>query len=412
MELSDVILDNNEFCFEGERYLQVEGTAIGSKLGKNYACSYMGKWEEEVVAKGRKDLKKAPKAWFRFVDDIWGVWKGTKEEFGKFVDICNSHEQRIKITWEVCEDRAIFLDVMVVRMEMGELKTELYVKPSDRTRYLHVESDHPKHVKEGIAKGQARRLRRICSTDEDYWKYGEGVRRKLTSRGYGANYVKRHLKEGADMDRQEALKRVEKKMDNRLNFVTTYSSYLPNVNEILKRHGHYLEEDGLGEYVKEVPRLSLRRGKNLADLVVAAKPRKQAGCSGPCGRECMLCSIMLKTGTVKDKDGKMLVINGQMDCRTVGVIYGIFCIRCERIIYVGKTMNRAMERFNRHRMDLRREADPSKPVYHFKRDGHKDEDMRVVLLEEVKGDDDTYRLVRERWWTNRLGTYNEENKKK
>ena len=52
------------------------------------------------------------------------------------------------------------------------------------------------------------------------------------------------------------------------DFVTTHSSYLPNVNKILRRHSHYLREDRLEGYIKEVPRLSLRRGKNLADLVV------------------------------------------------------------------------------------------------------------------------------------------------
>ena len=41
MELAKLVLDNNEFDFEGESFVQKEGTAIGSKLGKNYACAYM-----------------------------------------------------------------------------------------------------------------------------------------------------------------------------------------------------------------------------------------------------------------------------------------------------------------------------------------------------------------------------------
>ena len=42
------------------------------------------------------------------------------------------------------------------------------------------------------------------------------------------------------MTRAEALKRAEKKADDRINFVTTHSSYLPNVNKILRRHSHFL----------------------------------------------------------------------------------------------------------------------------------------------------------------------------
>ena len=411
IELGEMVLRSNEFTFEGERYRQKEGTAIGSKMGKNYACTYMGKWEEEVQEKFEKDGGTRPKMWFPFVDDIWGVWRGSKEDFEKFVEVCNGHEERIKVTIDVCEHEAIFLDVKVTKTEEGQIKSELYVKPTDRTRYLHKDSDHPKHVKEGIAKGQFRRLRRICSKDEDYWRYGRQIEEKLTSRGYGKNQVKQQMKEAFKMERSEALKRVEKKTDKRVNFVMTHSRYLPNVTKIMKRHGHYLEEDGMGAFIKEVPRLSLRRGKNLGDLVVNAKARDKKGGSGPCGKRCKLCKYMRETDMVKDKDGKDMGLSSKMDCRTVGAIYGMYCKKCAKVVYVGKTKNRIMERFNGHRADLRK-GDETKPAFHFKKDGHCEEDMEVIGLEHVTGDDDVYRVARERWWMNQMGTFEEENKKR
>ena len=114
---------------------------------------------------------------------------------------------------------------------------------------------------------------------------------------------------------------------------------------------------------------------------------------------------------VKDKDGKEMRLESKMDCRTVGGIYGMHCKRCEKIVYVGKTKNRIMERFNGHRADMRAN-DESKPAYHFKREGHKEEDMAVIGLEHVPGEDDIYRITRERWWMNRMGTFEEENKKR
>ena len=411
MELAKLVLDNNEFEFEGESYVQKEGTAIGSKLGKNYACAYMGEWEKEVNKKAEEEIGKKPRFWKRFVDDIVGVWKGSKEEFLKFIEICNSNEERIRVTYEICEKEAVFLDVKVTRRENGDLKTELYVKPTDRTRYLHKDSDHPRHVKEGIAKGQARRLRRLCSEDKDYWKYAEKTKEKLMNRGYGEVQVGRQLKEGYKMTRERALERVEKKEDKRINFVTTHSAYLPNINKILKRHGHFLKEEGLDKYVKETPRLSLRRGKNIADLVVNAKKKLGEGGSGPCGKGCKLCAFMVETKEVKDKRGETKKIKGKMDCRTVGAVYGMWCKKCEKVVYVGKTQNRVMDRFIGHRADLRGE-DNTKPAYHFKQEGHTNEDMGVVVIEEVKGKDDMYRVTRERYWINCLGTYNEENKRK
>ncbi|CAC5389234.1 unnamed protein product [Mytilus coruscus] len=32
-------------------FLQIEGTAIGSHLGMNYACTYLGQWEENFISK-------------------------------------------------------------------------------------------------------------------------------------------------------------------------------------------------------------------------------------------------------------------------------------------------------------------------------------------------------------------------
>ena len=36
LNLIELVLDNNNFQFEDSHYLQIDGTAIGSKLGKNY----------------------------------------------------------------------------------------------------------------------------------------------------------------------------------------------------------------------------------------------------------------------------------------------------------------------------------------------------------------------------------------
>ena len=122
MELAKLVLDNNEFTFEGEGHIQKEGTAIGSKLGKNYACAYMGEWEKEVNEEAERRLGKKPRFWKRFVDDIIGVWKGTKEEFLKFVEICNENEERISVTYEMGEKEAVFLDVKLTRLEGGEIQ--------------------------------------------------------------------------------------------------------------------------------------------------------------------------------------------------------------------------------------------------------------------------------------------------
>ena len=41
--------------------------------------------------------------------------------------------------------------------------------------------------------------------------------------------VQRQLKAGFEMTREKALERAEKKADNKINFVTTHSAYLPRI---------------------------------------------------------------------------------------------------------------------------------------------------------------------------------------
>ena len=70
LEVIKLVLDNNNFQLGGDRYyIQTSGTAIGSKLGKNFACTYMGAWERELLDKSTAQ----PDKWYRFIDDIWGL---------------------------------------------------------------------------------------------------------------------------------------------------------------------------------------------------------------------------------------------------------------------------------------------------------------------------------------------------
>ena len=56
IEMIELVLDNNNFSLgSSEHYVQVEGTAIGSKLGRNYACTYLGDWENKLFASSEKN---------------------------------------------------------------------------------------------------------------------------------------------------------------------------------------------------------------------------------------------------------------------------------------------------------------------------------------------------------------------
>ena len=75
----------------------------------------------------------------------------------------------MKCTAEYSKEEVNFLDLNV-KLIGGELKTDLFVKPTDTHRFLDPTSYHPYHCKKGIPYSQALRLNRICSDNENFDK--------------------------------------------------------------------------------------------------------------------------------------------------------------------------------------------------------------------------------------------------
>jgi hypothetical protein len=93
------------FEFAGEFYLQVNGTAMGTKLAPAYANIFMAYIEKEMQALVDPDTIIL---WCRFIDDIFVIWNDTKEAFVQFVEKCNKLHKTIKMTHQISELEMIF----------------------------------------------------------------------------------------------------------------------------------------------------------------------------------------------------------------------------------------------------------------------------------------------------------------
>lgn len=92
IELLEINLTRNDFEFDNEYYLQIGGTAMG-KFDPSYANIFMAHWEESALA--QFPLKHL--YYYRFLDDIWGVWTHTKDEFDLFTQALNNHCPSFKV---------------------------------------------------------------------------------------------------------------------------------------------------------------------------------------------------------------------------------------------------------------------------------------------------------------------------
>ena len=145
-KLINLVLTKNNFQFNGENYLQVLGTAMGTKMAPSYASLFMGKLEMDFLG----SCDKTPLIWLRFLDDIFMIWNHSEQDRHDFISKINNCRDTIKFTFNYSNQEATFLDVNIKMKENGELDTSVHEKVTSCHQYIEFASCHPLSCKQGI----------------------------------------------------------------------------------------------------------------------------------------------------------------------------------------------------------------------------------------------------------------------
>ena len=169
-----------------------------------------------------------------------------------------------------------FLDLKII-LKNNKLLTTVYSKPTGSKMYLHADSIHPESTFTDIQKGVSLRLRRICSTDEEFNERSKEYKAYIFARGHNPASVLKEFDKTANLNRIQA--RV-KRSDNRdkpkrlTTFVVEYNPRGANIQEIIKRHLNVLQENP--EVKKIFPDGSIivanKHCKNQKELSARADP--------------------------------------------------------------------------------------------------------------------------------------------
>ena len=133
--------------------------------------------------------------WKRYIDDIFMLFKGSKQECECLVSWLNSlHPGVIKFKFEYSTEMVEFVDLQIM-VENGRIETNLYIKPSNLQLYLDYFSNHPEPCKEGLVYGQAIRILERCSKPDDRDQHLENLRGKLKERNYPDKIISEQFSE-------------------------------------------------------------------------------------------------------------------------------------------------------------------------------------------------------------------------
>ena len=289
--------------------------------------------------------------------------------------------------------------------------------------YLHATSCHNSNSINGIPKGVALRLRRICSNDNEYIKKADEYKSYLIDRGYKHKQVDKTFKNIGRLPRSEARKKVEKTSNtSRVVFTAKFNPRGPDVNEIVQKHLHLLENQP--ELKELFPKGSVitanKRENNLKNLLVRSNPYIMKNETNDekgyikCNRKsCDSCDNYVdETSNIECHATKRkFKIRKESSCTTNNVIYVAYCKNCGKQ-GVGSTIC-WKKRLSNYKSHIKKKIPSCRIVKHFINDCPDEtvSNIRFIIVDVVNNTEclseeklEQLLLEKEKFWIGTLVT--------
>ena len=239
----------------------------------------------------------------------------------------------------------------------------------------------------------------------------------LISRNYNGNVVKAAIERAKTVPRLEALKKVERRKNERVILTVRFHPKLPSVSQILAKHWRTMTKKDYQtlKWCPEPPMVAFKQPSNLKTMLCRAKlpkkapmreARKVIGTKTCKKAYCRTCTHIDTTKVVTSSiTRKKFGISGDFNCNTTGIIYVITCRHCKKQ-YVGESGRRLRDRVGEHIHSV--EMNEKTVGKHFHCPGHGLPDLKVQVIERVSPNTKQFRLEREDLWIRTLQTKNPE----
>ena len=334
----------------------------------------------------------------RYRDDCFALWTGSLQRLNEFLQSLNSINSGIQFTIEIGNESLCFLDLKIT-LNNGNLSTTVFSKPTDSHLYLHGDSCHPKSTKNAISIGVATRLKRICSSDEEFQVKSKEYKAYLAARDHDPTVIKKSFNTIANKSREDLRKKkvVELPTSRPVIFTTQFNPIGPDIRKIINSHLHLFNSSPV---LKEIsPKGSIftayKRLPNLKELMVRADPYISNHGNNivddpgykTCNRKCDSCNNFVDSvSSFKcNATGKIFKIRKSITCSTDNVIYLCYCMKCKKQ-GVGSTM-KWKPRLANYKSHVKNNVKSCSIVKHFQETCRDDSDpfkyMRFIILDYV-----------------------------
>jgi hypothetical protein len=180
LKVLKIVMNNNVFQFDDTYWLQTCGTSMGTSCACSYATLYWAYIERKhILPKWKHQL------YFlrRFIDDKFGIWTGSAEDFEHFKQDLNSYCQ-LKWTSDELKTTVNFLDLTITVNNQHQIITKTFQKPTNLHLYIPPASAHPPGVLKSLIYGNLHRYWKQNTHIEDFIEITKQFANRLIIRGY------------------------------------------------------------------------------------------------------------------------------------------------------------------------------------------------------------------------------------
>ena len=217
----------------------------------------------------------------RFVDDLGGLWTGSRDQFISWSNDVNIRLQEFGLS--IKEDNldpwdfntpgefTTLLDIKFQFNQAEGLVTDVNIKETDSRAFLHFTSSHPRQTFPSIVYSQALRFRRIikdntllnrrlCELGECFYRSGypkkmvDGIMKDVSGRPRTLNYRKKET--GAPYP---------------VVWVQTFGPATDAISKVVKQANKVIKQSEVWKDVVRPIGIVNRRGRNLGDIVLKQK---------------------------------------------------------------------------------------------------------------------------------------------
>ena len=364
LSFTKVVLKESFVTFQDSVYTGKKGIPTGNCISRQIADMTLH-WLLILLILPTLNIQSSIIFWKRFIDDILGLWKGTKRQFDSFVNKLNEAAKPYGIHFGDCQfgKSVNYLDVQLSLDDNNLVQYRLFKKETDARLYLKTDSFHPQHVFRSVVFSQMIRVIQRNSKDSTCIEDLQELKQDFQKSGHSQGVLEDTEPKAAHRAiENEFYSEPETATDNKLVFSV---KFFKEVDQ-LKRLVHSVRDD-IKHLAGDVQiTFALRKQPSIGNTVVRNRrlsdtPQLANILDGPCdqrcnGRGCLTCPQLFNSEERIMVNKQELQLDFSLTCKDKSIIYIAQCQTCHESpddstedSYFGQTVTPFHVRMNGHR---------------------------------------------------------------